>query len=86
MNSALIFATAIFALASAVCWIYACFVRVKYRPQVDGDGMIGMSITTNGADLFRTIERQTKWNAAAAFMAGIAALCQAASIFNLGLN
>jgi hypothetical protein len=75
MKLGLMFATAIFALVSAVFWIYASVVRVRYRP------MTAKLITKNGADFFRTIERQTKWNAAAAFMAGIAALCQAALVF-----
>jgi hypothetical protein len=83
MKSGLMFTSAIFALMSAGCWICACFVRmrVSYRPQVGADGWIEASITTNGADFFRKVEHQMRWNAAASRAAAVAALCQAALIF-----
>jgi hypothetical protein len=81
MNTVLTRAELLLAIISAILWFIACFVRVRYAPQVDANGLIAFSISSNGDDILRTAVLQTGWNAAAATVAGLAALCRAAIHF-----
>lgn len=80
MKMALNYASAVFALASAALWFWACFVSVVYKPKPDAAGWTSAAITSNGYDVIASAKRQLLWNAAAAASAGIAALFQATAV------
>ncbi len=76
MKDALTYASTAFAFGSAALWFWACFVSSPYAPKPDASGWIDAAITEDGKDVLRTARQQTKWNAWAAAIAGLAALCQ----------
>lgn len=76
MKIVLTYVSSVFAIVSAALWFWACFVSTPYAPVIDASGWAEAAIIENDKDVLRTAKRQTKWNAWAAAMAGLAALCQ----------
>jgi hypothetical protein len=73
MKDALTYASSALAFLSAALWFWACFVSTPYAPKPAADGWTALAITDDGKDVLRTAKRQTKWNAWAAAVAGLAA-------------
>lgn len=67
----------ILAFAAAASWFYSAKVRVKpVEGERDESGMEALTITVDGADLFKSLRVQSKWSAVAAILAGGAAILQ----------
>lgn len=68
-------------LLSAVLWVKSATVKVAPPPEFNGkpDGMYHGYIIVKGADLVPTLDRQSVWNSAAAFVAAGTVLLQIAA-------
>ena len=66
-----------FGFIAAGCWFASAFARVSVKEEVSDDGWIEATISNDGADLFKSLKRQSNWNALGASFAGIAAFLQA---------
>lgn len=71
-------AVAAFAAGSAACWLTSALVKVKHRNGVGADATWrDSSISSDGADVLKTMKKQSKWNTYAAWLAALAATSQA---------
>lgn len=67
---------AILAFLAAGCWLWASVVKVPPITEPDESGFVPASYGTREKDVALTMEAQSRWNAKAAFCAGLAALVQ----------
>ncbi len=71
----------IFGFIAAVCWFVSAYAHVPVKEEVNDGRWTEATISNDGADLFKSLKRQSTWNAFGASFAGIAALSQAIILF-----
>lgn len=71
------------AIVSACLWLISAFAKAKSGDRFESDGMGAYTLndTKASSNIHETLRKQSKWNAAAALVASVAALAQGISMF-----